>query len=127
MGSSVEENLISFIVSAFGNKKSQIIPFISNNILETLSLIKTSSCVVSACSSALHLTSLTGVNSIGLYGPTDFVYTGPYVNNCYEINKKLKCSPCYHLTATGCGNPICMEKITVKEVYNKISDIIKFI
>ena len=44
---------------------------------------------------------------------------------CYQINKNLKCSPCYHLSAVGCGNPVCMEKITVKEVYNALLGILK--
>lgn len=90
------------------------------SILESISILNSSKCLISSCSSAIHMGSLTGIKIIGLYGPTDFKFTGPW-NDSFEI-KSITCH-CGPATKTyfGRDKPLCMNKITVESVFETVS------
>jgi len=90
------------------------------SILGSISIINSARCLVSACCSAIHMGSLTDVRIIGLYGPTDFSYTGPWNYNFEIKNINLSCGPCYLKTPLGCGNPTCMYGITANSALDTI-------
>jgi ADP-heptose:LPS heptosyltransferase len=54
------------------------------------------------------MAALANTYSLGIYGPTDFYYTGPFSNRSRVVSRFLGCSPCYQNTATGCGIPACL-------------------
>lgn len=91
------------------------------SILESIGILNSAECMVSGCSSAIHMGSLTGVRIIGLYGPTDFIYTGPWNYNFDIRSLNLDCGPCYLKTPSGCAQPICMNGITVDTVLEAVS------
>jgi ADP-heptose:LPS heptosyltransferase len=62
---------------------------------------------------------------IGIYGPTDDRITGPISDSFIPITAGLDCSPCYRRDYRfGCGDPVCMEKISVEKVYQAVEELI---
>lgn len=73
--------------------------------------------VVTSCSGASHLAAWAGVPIIGIYGPTDPGFTGPYSQQLHVVRKGYACSPCYRADfISGCGTPTCMTDISVDDV-----------
>ncbi|MDR0485856.1 MAG: DUF374 domain-containing protein [Elusimicrobiota bacterium] len=68
----------------------------------------------------MHIATALGVKSIALLGPTNAKRTGPYKGNTFIFQKKVPCQPCRN---RNCKNPICMQKITVEEVFEKAKTI----
>lgn len=78
-------------------------------------------CVVTACSGASHLAAWAGVPIIGIYGPTNPGFTGPFSRQLHVVRKNWACSPCYRPGLLGgCGTPVCMTEITVEEVLRTV-------
>lgn len=91
------------------------------SISETMDFIKDSSLVVANCNGISHLASSVDVPIVGLYGPTNYRHTGPYSKKLKPISVEMECSPCYRRGyISGCGNPVCMESITVHQVFSEI-------
>ena len=89
-------------------------------------LIKRSQLFIGSDSAPLHLANLLGVNVIGLYGPKDPAIYAPYQfaqagNKNAIVRKDLPCSPCQKRS---CAKPICMESITVEEVFQKVKQML---
>lgn len=79
-------------------------------------------CVVSACSGASHLAAWAGVPIVGLYGPTNPGFTGPFSKRLYPVRLGFACSPCYRADfVSGCASPSCMSDITVDMVSEAVS------
>jgi ADP-heptose:LPS heptosyltransferase len=79
-------------------------------------------CVVTACSGASHLAALAEVPIVGLYGPTNPGYTGPFSRRLYPVRLGWACSPCYRPDfVRGCGEPGCMTEISVNMVYEAVA------
>lgn len=73
--------------------------------------------VVTSCSGASHIGAWAGVPIIGIYGPTDPGFTGPYSQQVHVVRKGYACSPCYRTDfISGCGKPVCMTDIGVGDV-----------
>lgn len=73
--------------------------------------------VITSCSGASHLAAWAGVPIIGIYGPTDPGFTGPYSQRVHVVRKGYACSPCYRAYfISGCGTPVCMTDINVGDV-----------
>lgn len=82
-------------------------------------------CVVSACSGAAHLAALAGAPIVGLFGPTDPTFTGPFSRNLHVVRQDLACSPCYRPGfIAGCGLPICMRTLAIEPVLTAISAVL---
>ncbi|MEC9487926.1 MAG: glycosyltransferase family 9 protein [Halanaerobium sp.] len=103
-------------------------------IKETGALLHMARLFVGNDSAPLHIASALGVHSIGLFGPTDPDNFAPRGKNAHIIRKKLFCNPCFRwlgmpwqyfptLHRDCDGN--CMEVITVDDVMNKASQILK--
>jgi heptosyltransferase-1 len=104
-------------------------PLISSEQLslnKLAALIKRSSLFIGSDSAPLHLASLLGINVIGLYGPKDPVVYSPFLppdatHQAFVIRKNLPCSPCQKRS---CEKPVCMESITVEEVFQKAKQLL---
>lgn len=71
------------------------------------------SCVVTACSGASHLAAWADVPIVGLYGPTNPGFTGPFSQRFYPIRLGWQCSPCYRPGfVSGCADAGCMKSIS---------------
>lgn len=91
------------------------------SIRELAVVLKMSKLVIGADSGVMHIASAVGTNTMSIFGPTPYQYTGPYRNNVV-ITKSLSCSPCYDRMQFGCGNPICMSLIDELEVYKVFNE-----
>ncbi|MDD5638418.1 MAG: lipopolysaccharide heptosyltransferase II [Candidatus Pacebacteria bacterium] len=70
----------------------------------------------------MNIASTTNTPVIALFGPQDPRRFCPFGNTSVFIHKKTPCSPC---NQTVCKlRPTCMERITVKEVFNKATSIL---
>jgi ADP-heptose:LPS heptosyltransferase len=75
-----------------------------------------------------HFSSLTNIDAIVLFGPeTPYLY-GIRRKNTHIIWAELACSPCVNVfnhRFSPCTNNLCMQGITVEEVYEKVRDCLK--
>jgi lipopolysaccharide heptosyltransferase II len=93
---------------------------------QTAALIKKARLFIGSDSAPLHLANLIGVNLIGLYGPKDPDIYSPFLfpdamHKAIIIRKDLPCSPCQKRK---CEKPICMESITVEDVFQKAKQLL---
>jgi heptosyltransferase-2 len=80
---------------------------------------------ITNCNGISHLACAANSVIIGLYGPTNYDVTGPISKTFIPITAGLDCSPCYQRDYRfGCGDPICMEKIGIDEVYQSVKKVI---
>lgn len=78
-------------------------------------------------SAPFHISYCLGVPTLGIFGPSDSALLCPTVENCFPIQSKAPCSPCYgnELFFNKCSDPVCMNSISVDKVYKKAIDILK--
>lgn len=82
------------------------------DIKEVLHVLSICDQLVANCNGLAHMASVVGARIVGIYGPTDYRYTGPYTTELRIVSKMLPCSPCYRRGfITGCGDPVCMTGI----------------
>ncbi|MDD3295969.1 MAG: lipopolysaccharide heptosyltransferase II [Candidatus Omnitrophica bacterium] len=82
---------------------------------ELAAVIKNISLFISNDSGPAHLSAALGVSTLALFGPTSPKITSPRGRRVRVIKNDCGCKvPCYDLN---CKNNICMQKITVEEVY----------
>jgi len=108
-----ERGLIDEITSKM--KQNALVNYQTNPFTRFIPLFKKAGLFVGSDSGPLHLANLIGTPVIALFGPKDPIVNGPYHHkNAIIIRKDLKCSPC---TKRTCKNPMCMDLITVNEVF----------
>lgn len=77
----------------------------------------------------LHVAVALGVNTVSIFGPVDENVYGPYPKSDKHIvvsKKDVKCRPCYKkFKYNKCDNRICLDLITVDEVYAAVDGILK--
>ena len=79
------------------------------SVTDLYDALKDSDICIANCNGASHVAAHAGSIVIGIYGPTEAAFTGAHCNSMFEVNLKLKCSPCYRKGyISGCGNPICL-------------------
>lgn len=71
-------------------------------------------------SSPLHIATLSGVPSLGLFGPGQSDSFFPLGVNSGYLHHLLPCNPCNQIDCVHPDNP-CIKRITVKEVQDKIN------
>jgi len=87
------------------------------DLVELLAVLERLSTLVTVCNGPSHVAAAVDLPIVGLYGPTNPGFTGPYSNRLYAIRMGYGCSPCYRSKfRRGCGNPRCMSDIQTGEV-----------
>jgi ADP-heptose:LPS heptosyltransferase len=79
--------------------------------------------VVGADTGPLHVAVALGVPVVGLYGPDDPHFTGPYGAGHRIHYKNLPCSPCYK-QPTCQGRFDCLRTIEPEEVLESIEELL---
>ncbi|MDP2911167.1 MAG: glycosyltransferase family 9 protein, partial [Candidatus Omnitrophota bacterium] len=67
----------------------------------------------------LHIASSVGTDFIALFGPTDPARHFEPNEKGIVIRKDIKCSPCYK---SKCRRNVCMDSISVEEVYKMVME-----
>ena len=89
------------------------------NITQLAALIKRCSVYVTGDSAPMHIASAMGTDFIALFGPTDPRRHLEPADKGRVIKKEVSCGPCYKAS---CKKNICMEKISVDEVYKLVME-----
>jgi len=105
------------------------IPFVTYSTASILSLgafsalVKMAVIYIGNDSGPLHIASLSGIPSIGLYGPVAPYIFYPPVANAVVLHKVLPCNPCNQINCVHPDNP-CIRRISIEEVTEKIDGLI---
>lgn len=90
---------------------------------ELLTLYSVADVLVTNDSGPGHFSSLTPVHAIVLFGPETPRLFGPLAESSTVIWKELACSPCvsvFNHRLSPCRNNVCMQAITVDEVFDAV-------
>ena len=121
MGADTDRDCINEI----HKRNPQLLKKIQLEPKEMIDIILSSSIVISGCTGTSHLANFLGIETITIFGPTNDKATGPIGSHATNLRASIHCSPCYsNEFRTGCGNPVCMEEIKPKLVYNFIENLL---
>ena len=98
------------------------------NMEELIALYHVADLLVSNDSGPGHFSALAKVKTIILFGPETPELYGSLNPNAYHFYKHLHCSPCstaYNQRTSPCRNNVCMQSISVDEVYEKVSEMLQ--
>jgi ADP-heptose:LPS heptosyltransferase len=88
---------------------------------DVIALIKLSKFLICGNTGILHFATGVGVKTFGLHGPTNPVKWRAYSDDAVVIQSDIYCSPCLYLGHDfGCNKPVCMDRIMVEDVYQKV-------
>lgn len=120
-GSPSENDLVNEIKKSLNTSSARVVSIVEQNIMIAAGAISHCACLVSGCSGAAHLSVAVGTPVVGLYGPTNPGFTGPFSNKVRIVRAGLKCSPCYRVGfIEGCGNPVCISMISADSVEKEV-------
>jgi heptosyltransferase-2 len=120
LGNNHEKNLCADIANNIKDKQKIWNLAGQVSITELITILGFVDLTITNCNGISHLACVASNHIIGLYGPTNYKITGPISDKFIPVTADLECSPCFSRDyETGCGNPICMERIMVDDVYAK--------
>ena len=93
------------------------------SLAELMHLYALSDLLITNDSGPAHFASMTNTNIIVLFGPETPQLFSPLSARTHVIWKKLACSPCVNVfnhRLSPCTNNVCMQRITVEEVFEKV-------
>lgn len=130
----------NFAVAIFGGKEDleickelEINPSVKNfqnenDLLETASIMKRCSLIITNDSGLMHLSSLLQVPTIAIFGSTvkEFGFYPIYNKSIVIENNNLKCRPCSHIGRSECPEKHfkCMNEINPELIFNKSLELI---
>ncbi len=125
-GSSAEDEAVKEVIV-----KLNFNPVVSAgklNLKQFAVLLKKAVLFIGVDTGALHLAAAEGTPVLGLYGPNTPLKWGPYGVRSKTIYHPLDCSPCirqYQGVVYNCRQNLCVQKITVEEVYQAALELLK--
>ncbi|MCX6292319.1 MAG: glycosyltransferase family 9 protein [Bacteroidetes bacterium] len=111
-------------------KIQEMISFKTYSVAGTFSLSEFSSLVSKASlfvgneSGPLHIASVAGVSSLGLFGPGEPHVFYPRGKKTAYVHQVLECNPCGQVHCVHPENP-CIQRITLEEVKSKVEALLK--
>jgi ADP-heptose:LPS heptosyltransferase len=115
-----EEELATKVVASSKRGAARLAPR-TRSLVELAALLQRADAVVASDSLALHLAAFLGTRVVGLYGPKDPRVYGPRFAPARVVRRWLPCSPCSRRT---CPDVLCMEEISVRQVYEALAELI---
>lgn len=120
-GSLEERGLLKSILNGADFDSSRCFCFTGEQFGVALSLISQCHCMVAGCAGPIHMAAAVGIPVVGIYGPSNPGFEGPYSERHYTARVDLECSPCCGEGPNiGCDNPVCMSLIKPKTVYEGV-------
>lgn len=97
------------------------------SLIETAAILKEVSMLITGDSGLMHIAYGLGTRVVALFGPGIEKKWAPRGKGNIVINKKVNCSPCtsFGYTSRCKKNSECMNQITVKEVFEKTTDLLE--
>jgi ADP-heptose:LPS heptosyltransferase len=95
------------------------------SLRELFALYTLADVLVTNDSGPAHFSAMTEVSAIILFGPETPALYGPMSDRAQVVWKGLACSPCvniYNHRFSPCNNNVCMQMITVDEVYGRVCE-----
>lgn len=86
---------------------------------ELCAFLKTCPLLVGNEAGPMHIATALGIPAVAILGPTDPLRTGPYKGRTKIIQKDVPCRPCRN---RNCQKPICMQMISVDEVFDAVRE-----
>ena len=84
-------------------------------------LIRRCQLFVSNCSGLIHIAAACKIPTVGIYGPTNVVWDGPWKTQSIVVTRQLPCSPCFYYSSRPLDCPAgldyaCMRDLPVEQV-----------
>jgi ADP-heptose:LPS heptosyltransferase len=95
---------------------------------QLLTLYAMARILVTNDSGPAHFSAMTPVHTITMFGPETPLLYSPLGGNGSVIWSGIACSPCVNVhnhRFSPCRNNVCMQKITVDEVYGKVREVLR--
>jgi heptosyltransferase I len=89
------------------------------NVAQLYGLLKRADLYVGGDTGGMHLAAFAGVPVVALFGPTDVLVNAPWGDKARVVRKDVACSPCKD---KGCKNRICLDSLTVDEVFDAVAE-----
>jgi len=87
-------------------------------LLRSAELFSRAAVMVTGDTGPMHMAVAVETPVVALFGPALPLRTGPYSPSAIVINRQLSCSPCFaRRCPLGHNPPLCMDEITVDEVF----------
>jgi heptosyltransferase-1 len=94
-------------------------------LAELAALIRRATICVTNDSGPMHLAAALDRPAVGIFGPTDPVWAGPYRRAGAVLRAEVPCSPCYLRELPRCMHGhACMEKVSAAAVIDRVDGII---
>ncbi|HDY67551.1 MAG TPA: glycosyltransferase family 9 protein [Candidatus Scalindua sp.] len=93
----------------------------TKSIKQLIELIRRADLFIGGDTGPLHIASILGIPTVGIYGPKDPVIYGPYNGKAVVVRKELWCSPCKKRT---CSDPECMTSILPEDVFHAVNKLL---
>ncbi|KPJ58167.1 MAG: hypothetical protein AMJ42_03785 [Deltaproteobacteria bacterium DG_8] len=101
-----------------------IIPLVNLPINKLAAILQKCKLYIGNDSGITHLAAALGIPVVALFGPTDPHIWGPRGKGVSIVYKPSECSPCSREKMKRCVNQMCMEEISVEEVYSRVKCVI---
>jgi ADP-heptose:LPS heptosyltransferase len=101
------------------------IPLYNLPLDELAAILKQCSLYVGNDSGITHLAAAVGTPVVALFGPTDPGVWGPRGKCVSILYGKTDCSPCSREKMHECIEQICLEQLSLEEVYGKVKDLMQ--
>lgn len=88
------------------------------NVAQLYGLLKRTDLYVGGDTGGMHLAAFAGIPVVAIFGPTDVLINGPWGDKTRILRKDVACSPCRD---KGCQNRICLDSLTVDEVFEAVA------
>jgi ADP-heptose:LPS heptosyltransferase len=122
-GSPAEAPLLHELVDGRSAGEGRCRVVAESDVRRAVALLSHCHSVVTGCSGAAHMAAAADVPIVGLFGPTNPGFTGPFSPKLRAIRRDLTCSPCYRTDfIRGCGEPVCMSGIEPDTVLAAVLD-----
>jgi lipopolysaccharide heptosyltransferase I len=115
-----EEALAQSVKASMREPRGHLSPR-TRSLLDLAALLARARLVVASDSAPLHLAAFLGTPVVGLYGPKDPRRYGPRFAPSRVVHTWLPCSPC---TRRRCPDVLCMEEISIRQVFEAASDLL---
>ncbi len=116
-----EDHIVKYLIKHMNNFK---ICVFNKDIVDSLHALNKCKFLIANDNGMVHAAHCLGIDHITIIGPS---YPNQFVNKKLNnfVTLNLPCSPCYSRNRLGCGNEICLKKLSSKTVKEKFDEINK--